>query len=90
MTAEYTWGFDDNSATSYFYNNSSSLAFSKDNPSIVYVVTGMAQPGDPDPNAPLDPDDEGYCEHIETVLDYPSWSEDIFVIKSVILFALNG
>ena len=83
MTAEYTWGFDDNSATSYFSNNSSSLAFSKDDPSIVYVVTGMGQPGEPDPNAPLDPSDEGYCEHIETVLDYPSWSEDIFVIKSV-------
>jgi len=82
MTGEWTWGFDDNSAASFTGSNSSSLAFSKDDDQIVYVVTSMAEPGEPDPNAPLDPSDEGYCDHIETVLDYPEWSLDLFVIKS--------
>ena len=82
MTGEYTWGFDDNSVTSYWSSNSSSLAFSVDDPEVIYVTTTMGEPGTPDPNAPLDPEDEGYCEHIETVLDYPDWSQDIYVIKS--------
>lgn len=84
MTGEATWQFGDMTGESYIGSQSSSLSFSADNTDIVYVTTSMATPGDIDPSVPNDPvgDLTAYCAHVGTVQDYPTWSEDLYVIKS--------
>ena len=77
MRGDATWSFSDLTGDTYIWNNSSNLAFSKDDPNVVYVATNMATPG-----AAADPsvfDDPCY---VTTMNDYPEWSEDIYVIKS--------
>ena len=77
MTGESTWSFADMSGESYIQSQSSSLSFSADNTDVVYVTTAMATPGDAEnPSLFEDP-----C-YVTLMSDYPSWSEDLYVIKS--------
>ena len=75
MSGEQTWSFADMTGETYIWNNSSSLAFSADNPDVVYIATGMATAGAPGEI----PDDPCY---VTLMSDYPEWSEDLYVIKS--------
>ena len=78
MSGESTWSFADMTGDTYIWNNSSSLAFSADDADIIYVATGMATPGSPsDPSVFEDP-----C-YVTLMSDYPEWSEDLYVIKSM-------
>ena len=79
MSGEQTWSFSDMTGETYIWNNSSSLAFSADNPDVVYVATGMATAGAPGEI----PDDPCY---VTLMSDYPEWSEDLYVIKSCLLY----
>ena len=77
MSGEQTWSFSDMTGETYIWNNSSSLAFSADNPDVVYIATNMATAGSPaDPSVFEDP-----C-YVTLMSDYPEWSEDLYVIKS--------
>jgi len=77
MTGEATWSFADMTGDTYIWDNHVSLSFSKDDPNIVYAVTNMAEAGSlADPSVFEDP-----C-YVTLMSDYPTWSEDIFVVKS--------
>ena len=78
MTGELTWGWADMTGETYIWSNHGSLAFSVENPDIVYVATNLATEGDfmGDPANLEDP-----C-YFTTWEDYPSWSEDLYIVKS--------
>ena len=73
-----TWPWDDLENNSYIRETYASLAFSTENTDIVYVVTNMATKGD------FFGDEANLTNPCYTPIweDYPSWSEDIYVIKS--------
>ena len=78
MTGAETWAWADMTGDSYIWDNHASLAFSVENPDIVYVVTNMALAGS---FAGDDANLEDPC-YYTTWEDYPEWSEDIYVVKS--------
>ena len=78
MSGELTWGWADMTGESYIWNTHGSLAFSIDDPDVVYVVTNMATEG-------AFAGDEANLEdpcYYTTWEDYPEWSEDIYIVKS--------
>jgi len=80
MTGQGTWGFNDLTGDTYIWNNTSSLAFSKDNADVVYVTTNMGTPGE---FVEIDYDPCGDISQIpDQWEEYPYWSEDVYVVKS--------
>jgi len=79
ITGVDTWGWADMTGDSYIWDNHASLAFSVEDPDVVYVVTNMALTG---AFAGDDANLEDPC-YYTTWEDYPEWSEDIYVVKSV-------
>ena len=78
ITGNDTWGFADMTGETYIWNNHSALAFSVEDPNVMYIVSNMATIGD-FMGDPANLDDPCY---LTSWSDYPYWSEDIYVIKS--------
>ena len=78
ITGQDTWSWSDMTGDTYIWNNHSALSFSTENPDVIYVTSNMATAGE---WAGDDANLEDPC-YYSTWEDYPSWSEDIYVIKS--------
>jgi len=78
VTGELTWGWASMTGDSYIWDTHGSLAFSIEDPDVIYVVTNVATEGD-------FMGDEANLEdpcYFTTWEDYPYWSEDLYVVKS--------
>lgn len=81
VDARDTWAFAAPDGDSYLWGTHASLAFSKDNSDIVWVVADMAVKGDADPST-VDESDPNDCNADAIPDSYPEWSEEILVFKS--------
>ena len=81
MSGTTTWNWTDMPGNSYVSSTHGSLAFSTENTDIMYMVTNMATGGNDDDYAGDPANLEDPC-YFATWADYPTWSEDIYVVKS--------
>jgi hypothetical protein len=79
MTGAATWGWADMTGETYIWNNHAPMAFSVEDRDIMYIATNLATEGDfaGDPANLEDP-----C-YFTTWEDYPEWSEDLYILKSL-------
>ena len=82
VDARETWPYAAPDGDSYIWGTQASLAFSKDNSEIVWVVADLAVLGEVDPLT-VDESDPNDCNADAIPDSYPEWSEEIFVFKSV-------
>ena len=81
MSGTTTWNWTEMTGNSYVSSTHGSLAFSVENPDVMYMVTNMATGGNDDDYAGDPANLEDPC-YFATWADYPTWSEDIYVVKS--------
>ena len=77
VTGSATWAFSNPGGDSFIWQTQCQLAFDKDDPNLVWMVTDLAVKGPVENADPADPYD---CE--EPWEYFPEWSEDILVFKS--------